>query len=396
MADKKQIGKLGFGFMRLPRVNGTDHYDEDEINQMVDCFMDAGFTYFDTAYVYDNGHSEEELKKALVDRYPRDRYTIATKLNVGIKECTTAEFARGELQTSLERLGCSFIDYYLLHAVQTENIDKFDSFQLWDFIEEQKAKGVIREVGFSFHDTPEMLDELLTKHPDVDFVQLQLNYADWENPHVQSHGIYEVARKHGKPIVVMEPVKGGLLANPPVAIRELFQKEEPDASPASFAIRFVASLPGIRTVLSGMSTLEQVQDNVSYMKDFNPLSQKENELIEEARKILDAQESIPCTGCRYCVKGCPEFIPIPDIFSACNRLLVFENKESARREYKDALNQIVKPEVFSNMVFIPETKNAIQHVGNPSDCIHCRQCEAACPQHLPITQLLQKAAAMLE
>ena len=366
--------KLGFGFMRLPRREGSDEYDMDQILNMVDTFMAAGLTYFDTAYVYDGGRSEQALRTALVERYPRKSYTVATKLASSARICPDPEAARGELLTSLERLGCGYIDYYLMHAVQASNIKKINDFGLWDYILEQKEKGLIRHVGFSFHDTPEMLDELLTLHPEMEFVQLQLNYADWEAPNVQSRGVYEVARRHGKPIVVMEPVKGGMLANPPAGIRELFAAADPDASPASWAIRYAASLDGVLTVLSGMTTLPQVEDNVSYMKNFRPLSKKEQDIIRSAQELIAAQDSIPCTGCRYCVDGCPMSIPIPDIFSASNRETIYGDQAGAAR------------------IYARETDGA----GKASDCIHCLQCEAICPQHLPITELLEKAAARYE
>ena len=367
-------GKLGFGFMRLPRLEGCDEYDMDQILQMVDAFMAAGLTYFDTAYVYDGGRSEMALRRALVDRYPRNRYTIATKLASSAKAAPTPEAARGELLTSLERLGCGYVDYYLLHAVQSTNIQKINDFGLWDYVLEQREKGLIRHVGFSFHDTPEMLDELLTLHPEMEFVQLQLNYADWEAPNVQSRGVYEVARRHGKPVIVMEPVKGGMLANPPAGIRDVFAAADPKASPASWAIRYAASLDGVLTVLSGMTTLAQVADNVSYMKSFRPLSRQEQDVIRTAQGLLAAQEAIPCTGCRYCVDGCPMSIPIPAVFRASNRETVFDDYDGAARMYAR------------------ETADA----SKASDCIHCRQCEAICPQHLPITELLEKMAVRYE
>ena len=364
----KEVPKLGFGLMRLPKKGfGTD---VGQVKKMVDLFMEAGGTYFDTAFVYMG--SEAAAKKALVDRYPRESYTLATKLNAGI--APTESVAKMQLATSLKRTGAGYIDYYLLHALMENNYTKYDKFHLWDFVKEQKAKGVIRYAGFSYHAGPELLDRLLTAHPEVDFVQLQINYADWENPKVVSRANYEVARKHGKSIVVMEPVKGGTLADPPEAVKKLFKADHPDMSYASWAIRFAASLDGVITVLSGMSNVEQMQDNLSYMKDFQPLNEEEQAIIREAQKILGNSSTIPCTACHYCTEGCPKQINIPDIFSAMNRQLGNGQMAQARAAYAEAA---------------PEGHRA-------SDCIGCRQCEQACPQHLPITDYLKQGAEMLE
>lgn len=366
--------KLGFGFMRLPRLAGSDNYDMSQICRMVDVFLEAGLTYFDTAFVYDGGRSEEALGKALIGRYPRERFTVATKLNVGTPTCINEDAARSQIHTSLQRMGTDHVDYYLLHAVQKGNIGKYNRFHCWEYLRELKETGLAEHIGFSFHDTPEMLDELLTLHPEVEFVQLQINYADWEAPNVQSRGVYEAARRHGKPVIVMEPVKGGTLANPPAAVREIFSAADETASPASWAIRYAASLPGVLTVLSGMTTLGQTEDNVSYMKEFRPLDARERAVIGRAQGILAGQDSIPCTGCRYCVDGCPMSIPIPQIFNASNRETVFGDRTGAMNFY------------------LRDTKDR----GKASDCIHCLQCEAACPQHLPITDLLGQAAQRFE
>ena len=231
---------------------------------------------------------------------------------------------------------------------------------------------MIRHWGFSFHDGPELLDELLTKNPDADFVQLQINYADWENPKVTSRANYEVARRHGKSIVVMEPVKGGLLANPIPEVKKIFDQADPKASYASWAIRYVASLEGILSVLSGMSNLEQMQDNLSYMKNFQPLSEAEREIIRQAQKAMGQDGSIACTSCHYCTKGCPKQIPIPEIFAARNRQIVYNQYDEGKALYQ----------------------KAVEGAGKASDCIGCLQCEKACPQHLPITKLLEECRAM--
>ena len=360
--------KLGFGLMRLPR-KGLG-IDIAETSRMVDAFLEAGGTYFDTAFVYPG--SEEAAKKALVDRHPRESYTLATKLFAAMMP--TAKMAKSQLQTSLKRTGAGYFDYYLLHTLQETNVRKYDKFELWDFVREQKEKGVIRHWGFSFHDGPELLDELLTKNPDADFVQLQINYADWENPKVTSRANYEVARKHGKLITVMEPVKGGNLANPPEEVRKLFKQIHPGMSCASWAIRFVASLDGILTVLSGMSNVDQMRDNLSYMKNFQPLNEEEQKAIHRAQRILGKSSTVPCTACSYCTKGCPQQIRIPDIFAAMNKQLGNGQMAEARESYFQAA---------------PEGHRA-------SDCVECRQCEGVCPQHLPITDHLKQAVQMFE
>ena len=254
------------------------------------------------------------------------------------------------------------------------NYTKYDRFHLWDFAQEQKAKGLIKHVGFSFHAGPRLLDQILTEHPEAEFVQLQINYADWENPGVASRANYEVALRHGKPVVVMEPVKGGNLANPPGEVRKLFRNYAPDASFASWALRFVASLPGILAVLSGMSSVEQMRDNLSYMRDFRPLNDGEQKIIQRSQRLLGASATVPCTACHYCVEGCPKQIPIPDVFTAMNKQLGNGQAQEARESYAAA----------------------VQGRGRASECIACRQCEKACPQHIRITEQLQKAAEMLE
>lgn len=365
--------KLGFGMMRLPKLEDGS-MDMKQICQMVDEFMGAGLTYFDTAYVYDGGDSEIATRKALVERYPRDSFTITTKANAWLGN-PTEEQTKQQLHTSMERLGVDYLDYYLLHAVQDNNQQTYDDFGLWDWIRGLKEQGVIRRWGFSFHAGPERLERLLTTYPDIDFIQLQINYADMDEAKVQARANYEVAYAHGVPFTVMEPVKGGSLATPPRAVRELFDAANPDASYASWAIRYAASMEGVLTVLSGMSTLEQVRDNVSYMKHFQPLSAQEQEVIEKAQRVLAGVHQFKCTGCRYCTDGCPMGIPIPDFFNAMNRLLVLENEADAQRRYR---------------------RDAKKSGVNASDCIQCGQCEDACPQRLPIISYLQEVADALE
>lgn len=365
----KETPKLGFGLMRLPKKGLF--IDVEQVKEMVDLFLANGFTYFDTAYVYPG--SEEAIRKALVERYPREAYTLATKLNAFLF-APTEKIAKQQFYKSLERTGAGYFDYYLLHALMENNYKKYEAFHLWEFVREQKEKGLIRHLGFSFHAGPALLERLLTEHPDVDFVQLQINYADWENPSVTARANYEVARRHGKSIVVMEPIKGGNLANPPKTIRNLFSAYRPELSYASWAIRFAASLDGIITVLSGMSDVAQMQDNLSYMKAFQPLNEEEQRLIQEAQRILGHSSAIPCTACHYCTKGCPKDIPIPEIFAARNKQL--GNGRTAEG--------------------IADYQAATQGHGKASDCVVCRQCERACPQHLHVTELLQDCAAAFD
>ena len=366
---ENEVPKLGFGLMRLPRkVLATD---VEQTKKMVDLFLEAGFTYFDTAFLYPG--SEAAIRKALVERYPRERYLLATKLNAAIL-APTEKAAKNQFTTSLERTGAGYFDYYLLHSLMEHTHARYEKFHIWDFAREQKEKGLIRHYGFSFHAGPELLDRLLTEHPDVDFVQLQLNYADWENPKVTSRANYEVARKHGKPIVVMEPVKGGNLANPPEEVKKLFKAYHPDMSYASWAIRFVASLDGILTVLSGMSNVAQMEDNLSYMKNFQPLNAEEQKIIQQAQRIIGRSATVPCTACRYCTEGCPKAIPIPDVFRSVNTMKLY--------------NEEFRPKAFYNGITSGR--------GKASDCIGCGQCEGVCPQHLPIIDLLKEASAKLD
>ena len=356
-------GKLGFGMMRLPKKLART--DIKQTSQMVDEFLDAGFTYFDTAYVYVG--SEEATRKALVSRHPRDSFTVATK--VYPKVAPTAKAAKGQLGTSLKRLGTDYIDYFLLHSITDSDYERYDQLGLWDFAAERKAAGVVRHVGFSFHGGPQVLDRVLTQHPETEFVQLQLNYADWENPRVQSRANYEVARAHGKPIVVMEPVKGGNLANPPAKVKALFDAANPQASYASWAIRFAASLDGVLSVLSGMSNLEQMRDNLAYMRDFQPLSADEMRVIRQAQKLMGAATRIECTACGYCLEGCPQQIDIPRVFEAMNERLDGQ-LEAAQRHYE----------------------RAVEGGGLAGDCIACGACENVCTQNLPIVDDLALCA----
>ncbi|MCR4891120.1 MAG: aldo/keto reductase [Lachnospiraceae bacterium] len=370
--DNKTIAdtfKLGFGLMRLPK-NEDGSIDVPQVCTMADKFMEAGGTYFDTAYVYDNGASEEAFRQAVAERFPRESYTVATKLNAFL-QCHDEASAKQQFFTSLERTGAKYFDYYLLHAIQRSNVDKYENYHIWDFVKEQQAKGLIKHWGFSFHADPELLEELLTAHPDAEFVQLQINYADWKNPGVAAQKNWEICRAHGKPVIVMEPVKGGILADPIQEVKDVFDKTGKDLSYAGWAIRYVASLEGILVVLSGMSNTAQMEDNLSFMKNFQPLSEKEQEIIEKAQFALDRSKDIPCTACHYCTDGCPQNIPIPEIFHV-------ENRKKGSPEFRT----------------LREYTNVTQGRGKASDCIQCGQCESACPQHLSIIELLQHCTWM--
>lgn len=365
----EEIKKLGFGLMRLPQKEGK--IDIEQTKEMVDLFLGAGFTYFDTAWAYPG--SEDAIRQALVERYPRERFRLATKL-AAWSNCRTKEDATGQFDTSLAQTGAGYFDFYLLHNLGEQRTHFFDDFGLWDWVREKKEKGLVRHVGFSFHSTPEELDAILKAHPEMEFVQLQINYADWENPSVQSRACYEVARKYGKPVIIMEPVKGGSLAALPADIAKIFTDADPKASLSSWAIRFAASLDGLVTVLSGMSTLAQMEDNLSFMENFQPLTGAERAVVDKVRAALDKVPQIPCTACSYCTKGCPQSINIPGIFKAMNNQLIYGNRAGAVGNYSFA------------------TRTG----GKASDCIACGQCEAACPQHIEIIEELKKAVEMFE
>lgn len=364
------IGKLGFGLMRLPK--NDDVIDIEQTKQMVDMFLDAGFTYFDTAWAYKG--SEDAIRQALVERHPRESYQLATKCAAWI-DCKTRDDAIAQFETSLERTGAGYFDFYLLHNLGEHRTEKFNEFGLWDWILEQKAAGKIKHAGFSFHSTPEELDELLTAHPEMEFVQLQINYADWENPSVQSRGCYEVARAHNKPVVIMEPVKGGMLANPPESVARVLREAEPESSAASWAIRFAASLPGVITVLSGMSNIEQMADNLSYMKDFTGLTEAEQATLDRAREELAKIPLIPCTACNYCAKVCPMGVGISGTFMAMNMLTLYGDLKKAQDEEKWLVTE-------------HDRKRA-------TACIKCSACEQACPQHIKIRDELVRCAEAL-
>ena len=362
----KNVGKLGFGMMRLPRKG--DGIDIEETKKLVDAFMISRFNYFDTAFAYPG--SEEAIKEALVNRYPRKSYYLASKCAIW-SGCKEKEDAEKELDISLERTGAGYFDFYLLHALNKDSAKTFEEWGLWEYFLKKKEEGLIKHLGFSFHDSPEVLDDILSKHPEAEFVQLQINWADWEDPKVQSKGSWEVARKHNKDIIVMEPVKGGLLADPHPLVKEVFSSSDPNASPASWAIRFASSLDGVMTVLSGMNTLEMLGDNVKTMWNFKGFDAKQMETIEKAREVFSSLPSIPCTKCDYCAKVCPMDIGISGTFAAMNTLLLYGNESIAKDRYKALVTNKGRK--------------------NPEKCIKCGKCEEACPQHIEIRSNLEKA-----
>ena len=366
--------KLGFGLMRLPLLNEEDKksIDKEQACQMTDLFLERGFTYFDTAYMYHEYESERAVKDFLVTRKDRGSYTLASKLPVmQLKEKEDMERIFNEQR---EKCGVEYFDYYLLHALDAEHktVKRLGCFE---FAMQKKAEGKVKHVGFSFHDSADVLDEILTDHPEAEFVQLQLNYLDWEDAKVQSRKCYETAVKHGKKVVVMEPVKGGTLANLPAKAKEVLHGLHPDWSDASWAIRFVASLENVMVVLSGMSNLQQMEDNSGYMEQFEPLTEQEKKvLLGQVVDIIHEAAKIPCTACRYCVEGCPMSIAIPEYFALYNA----EITEKGTPEHKEQFEALAK-----------------EH-GKPGDCVACGQCEGACPQHLPAIEWLKKVAEVFE
>lgn len=356
---KKIKKNFGFGFMRLPMI-GED-VDISQTKQMVDAFLANGFNYFDTAHGYINGKSELALKECLTSRYPRDSYILTNKLSGNYFE--KQEDIRPLFQSQLEACGVDYFDFYLMHALSKSRLPHYKQARAIETALELKSEGKIRHLGISFHDKAAVLDEILTEYPQIEVVQIQFNYLDFEDKKVESRRCYEVCRKHGKPVIVMEPIKGGSLVNLPQSAQNLFDRLNAGSN-ASYAIRFAAGFDGIMMVLSGMSTMEQMEDNVSFMRDFKPLNADEREAVEKVCAIIRNQGLIPCTACRYCTEVCPQGIAIPELFAAMN----------AKRQ-----NQ-TPPPIDAAM---------------PADCIKCGKCEKICPQNLNIRQLLVVAGEEL-
>ncbi len=363
--------KFGFGCMRLPMIG--DEVDIEQFKKMTDRFIEEGFNYFDTAHGYINGKSELAIKEALTSRYPRDKYLLTNKLTESFFE--SEEDIRPFFQTQLEACGVEYFDFYLMHAQKAANFGKYKACRAYETAFELKKEGKVRHVGLSFHDKAEVLDEILTTYPEIEIVQIQFNYLDYDSESVESKKVYDVCVKHNKPVLVMEPVKGGNLVNLPADAQVMIDALHQNMSNASYAIRFAAGFDNMRVILSGMSDLAQMEDNISFMKDFQPLSEEEQSALRKVVAVFHEKQLIPCTACRYCVEEnhCPMNIRIPDIFRAYNDHVAFADWNAG-------------------MYY----RNVTDHSGKASDCIKCGMCESVCPQHLTIRDYLETCAATFE
>lgn len=372
------LKKLGFGMMRLPLTDPANEQTVDvrETERMVDRFLDHGFDYFDTAWMYHGFRSEQVTGEALVKRHPRSSFRLASKLHSGFFE--TREDMDRVLREQLEKTHAGYFDNYLLHGIDGESLEKYEKSHAFEWLLEQKDKGLIKHAGFSFHDSAGVLDDILKRHPEMEFVQLQINYLDWNSPWIQSHAVHDVAAKHGKPIIIMEPVKGGTLAKVPDEALKLFRDHDPDASAASWALRFAASLENVDMVLSGMSNMSQLEDNIETMSEFVPLSEEEKELCFRVGEVINSQITVPCTSCHYCSEGCPRNIAIPEYFSLYNE------------DMREDLEQKGWTVSFSTYDALARKR------GKASDCIECGRCEKVCPQHIPVISELKAVAGHFE
>ena len=365
----KQGPRLGFGLMRLPRIDGN--IDVETVAKMAAKFINSGFSYFDTAYVYDG--SEEAFRKAVVDRHSRGSYTIADKLPAW---ALSADIKPENIfSESLRRCGVEYFDYYLLHNVNEKSAPVFDENNCWSFVNRMKAEGKIKHLGFSFHGKPPLLEKTLCEHPEVEFVQLQINYVDWEDENVCASENYQIARAHEKNITVMEPIKGGTLASIRPEAMEHLAALGTNASASSYALRFVGTLDGVRTILSGMGTEEQMEENIATFTDFTPISEIEKSAILATRDAILSAPTVPCTACRYCTEGCPMSINIPEIIKCYNRLLTFGEHGGPHMRYGSILRE---------------------GSASAAECVQCGKCEGVCPQHLEIIDILQKASELLD
>ena len=366
------MNKTGFGFLRLPRLDPSDEksVDYELLNKMVDTFLEKGGSYFDTAYTYLGGVSEEALRRSLVERHPRDAFRIADKLP-GYK-VKSYEECREYFRTQQERCGVEYFDVYMLHWLNKKNYDLAEQYEEFRFLQELKAEGKAKKIGFSYHDGPELLDQILTAHPEVDVVQIQVNYLDWNSESLRAKELYDIGVKHGKTMIIMEPVKGGNLAKLPAAAEKLLNDLRPDESIASWAIRFASSLEHVSIVLSGMNTMEQLHDN---MRDLDPVTAEEYTVLEQAAEIIRANTAIPCTGCNYCAPNCPMNIPIPRYFAMFND----------HKRYPDEMWKMK-----------PVYREITAKFNPASACIGCKNCERNCPQKLTITKFLKEVTEAFE
>ena len=370
--------KLGFGFMRLPLLKKDDPKSVDlaQVEKMVDLFFQRGFTYCDTAWMYHGFVSEDAVGRTVVDRHPRNAFTIATKMpDMMLKNAAEVPDI---YEKQKQNLHVDYFDYYLIHNMNNVNYEKCKKYGVLDFLKQKREEGEIRCLGFSFHDTAAFLDKVLTENPFFEFVQLQINYLDWDTAGVQSHKCYDVAVKHGKKVIVMEPVKGGTLANPPEEVKALLASVHPDWSPAEWAIRFAASLPEVFVVLSGMSNLAQLEDNTTFMADFQPLTKAETVLLLQAAEMIRKTITIPCTACHYCIEAnhCPKNIPIP--------------------KYLDLFNRYSRRAQGSGSIYKKEYREDAKGAGLASECIACGGCQKVCPQRIRIPEWLREIAVKLE